>query len=37
METLPYQKDELDLDDEETAQPINRPTYDLTIPCESAI
>ena len=32
MGTLPYQKDELDLDDEETAHPINRPTYDLTIP-----
>ena len=32
METLLYQEDELDSDDEETAQPINRPTYDLTIP-----
>ena len=32
METLPYQVDELDSEDEETAQPINRPTYDLTIP-----
>ena len=32
METLPYQEDELDSDDEETTQPINRPTYDLTIP-----
>ena len=32
METLPYQEDELDSEDEETAQPINRPTYDLTIP-----
>ena len=32
METLPYQEDELDSDDEETAQPINRSTYDLTIP-----
>ena len=32
METLPYQEDELDSDDEKTAQPINRPTYDLTIP-----
>ena len=32
METLSYQEDELDSDDEETAQPINRPTYDLTIP-----
>ena len=31
METLPYQPDELDSEDEETAQPINRPTYDLTI------
>ena len=32
METLPYQEDELDSDDEETAHPINRPTYNLTIP-----
>ena len=32
METLPYQEDELDSDDEETTNPINRPTYDLTIP-----
>ena len=32
METLLYQLDELDSEDEETAQPINRPTYDLTIP-----
>ena len=32
IETLPYQEDELDLDDEETTHPINRPTYDLTIP-----
>ena len=32
MEILSYQEDELDSDDEETAQPINRPTYDLTIP-----
>ena len=32
METLPYQEDELDSDDEETTHPINRPTYDLTIP-----
>ena len=32
METLSYQPDELDSEDEETAQPINRPTYDLTIP-----
>ena len=32
METLSYQPDYLDSEDEETAQPINRPTYDLTIP-----
>ena len=32
METLPYQEYELDLDDEKTTHPINRPTYDLTIP-----
>ena len=32
METLPYQEDELDLDDEETTNPLDRPTYDLTIP-----
>ena len=32
METLLYQEDELDSDDEETTHPINRPTYDLTIP-----
>ena len=32
METLPYQEDELDSEDEETAHQINRPTYDLTIP-----
>ena len=32
METLPYQKDELDSDDEETTNPLNRLTYDLTIP-----
>ena len=32
METLPYQEDELDSDDEETTNPLNRPTYDLTIP-----
>ena len=32
METLPYQEDELHSDYEETAQPIKRPTYDLTIP-----
>ena len=31
METLPYQEDELDSDDEETAQPINRLTYNLII------
>ena len=32
METLPYQEDELDSDDEETTNPLNRPIYDLTIP-----
>ena len=32
METLPYQEDELDSDYEETTHPLNRPTYDLTIP-----
>ena len=32
IETLPYQEDELDSDDEETTQPLNRPTYDLIIP-----
>ena len=32
METLPYQEDELDSDDEETTNPLDRPTYDLTIP-----
>ena len=32
METLLYQADELDSEDEETALPINRPTYDVTIP-----
>ena len=32
METLPYQEDELDSDNEETIHPLNRPTYDLTIP-----
>ena len=32
METLPYQTDELDSEDEETAHPINRLTYNLTIP-----
>ena len=32
METLPYQEDELDSDDEETTNPLNQPTYDLNIP-----
>ena len=32
METLPYQEDELDSDNEETTNPLNRPTYNLTIP-----
>ena len=32
METIPYQEDELDSDDEETANPPDRSTYDLTIP-----
>ena len=32
METLPYQKDELDSDDEETTNPLDQPTYDLIIP-----
>ena len=32
METLPYQEDELDSDDEEMTHLLNRPTYDLTIP-----
>ena len=32
MKTLMYQEDELDSDDEETTNPLNRPTYDLTIP-----
>ena len=32
METLSYQEDELDSDNEETTNPLNRPTYDLTIP-----
>ena len=32
METLLYQEDELDSNDEETANPLNRSTYDLTIP-----
>ena len=32
MKTLQYKEDELDLDDEETTNPLNQPTYDLTIP-----
>ena len=32
METIPYQEDELDSNDEETANPPDRPTYNLTIP-----
>ena len=32
METIPYQEDELDLEDEETTNPPDLPTYDLTIP-----
>ena len=32
METIPYQEDEMDSDDEETANPPDRPTYDLTVP-----
>ena len=32
METIPYQENELDSDDEEMANPSDRPTYDLTIP-----
>ena len=32
METLPYQEDELDSDDEETTNPPDRLTYNLTIP-----
>ena len=32
METIPYQEDELDSDDEETTNPPDRPTYNLTIP-----
>ena len=32
METLPYQEDELDSDDEEMTNPLDRLTYDLTIP-----
>ena len=32
METLLYQEDELDSYDEETTNPLDRPTYDLTIP-----
>ena len=30
METISYQEDEMDSDDEETANPPNRPTYDTT-------
>ena len=32
METIPYQEDKMDSNDEETANPPDRPTYDLTIP-----
>ena len=32
METIQYQEDEMDSDDEETANPPDRPTYDLTVP-----
>ena len=32
METIPYQEDELDSNDEETANPPDRLTYNLTIP-----
>ena len=32
METIPYQKDEMDSNDEETANPSNQPTYDTTVP-----
>ena len=32
METIPYEEDELDSDDEETTNPPDRPTYDLTVP-----
>ena len=32
METIPYQEDELDSDDEETTNLLDRPTYDLTVP-----
>ena len=32
METISYQEDEMDSDDEETANPPDRPTYDLTVP-----
>ena len=32
METIPYQEDEMDSDDEETANPLDRPTFDLTVP-----
>ena len=32
METIPYQEDEMDSGNEETANPLDRPTYDLTVP-----
>ena len=32
METLPFQEDEFDWDNEETTNPLYRPTYSLTIP-----
>ena len=32
IETIPYQEDELDSDDEETANPSDQPIYNLTIP-----
>ena len=32
METIPYEEDELDSNDEELTNPPDRPTYDLTIP-----
>ena len=32
METIPYQEDELDSNDEETTNPPDQPTYNLTIP-----
>ena len=31
METIPYEEDEINSDDEETANPPDRPTYNLTI------